>query len=180
MPRELLEQHPRALRRAATILLACAALALLAVSAPAGARAADRSKLDRVERKVVKKLNRIRGRAGLPALRRNRALARSADFHSRDMLAADFFAHPSSNGDSMATRVRSYKPARRLGEVLAYVPGGKSRGQAKAVVRMWMRSPGHRASILTRSFRRVGVARRSGRIGRSRVTVFTTDFASAR
>lgn len=180
MPSVLLETHLRALLRATTMLLVCAAMALPAVLAPAGAEARDRSRLDRVERKVVKKLNRIRGRAGLPALRLNRALTRSADFHSRDMLAADFFAHPSSNGDSMATRVRSYKRAKRLGEILAYVPGGKSRGQAKAVVRMWMRSPSHRASILTRSFRRVGVARRSGRIGRSRVTVFTTDFASAR
>jgi uncharacterized protein YkwD len=47
------------------------------------------------------------------------------------------------------------------------------------VVRMWMHSPPHRASLLSRSFRRIGIARRKGSLGRTRAVVFTADLASA-
>lgn len=177
-----LTQPKRGTRLTAAVLLALTVAAILAFAtvAPATADAGSGSRLDRVERKVLKKLNRIRAKAGLRSLRPNNRLNRSADYHSRDMLRANFFAHTSSNGDSMAARVRAYRRAKRLGEVLAYVPGRKPRRQARTVVRMWMNSSGHRASILTGGFRRVGIARRKGRLGSSRVVVFTVDFTSAR
>ena len=161
-------------------LLAClaAALAVLLVSSPRGAEASPR--LDRAERGVIRHVNRFRTRNGLPQVRPDHRLARSAESHSRDMLGANFFAHFSSNGESMVQRVGSFRPARLLGEVLASVPAGAGRLQSRQVVAMWRRSPAHRASLLSASFKRIGVARRTGTLGGRRVTVFTADFASRR
>ena len=122
--------------------------------------------------------NAIRAHAALERVRASRALGRAADFHTRDMLKANFFAHPSSNGQSMFARVASFASAKLLGEVIAYLGGGS--GAAGPVVRMWMHSAPHRAMILTPRFRRVGIARRTGSLGGAKVTVFTADFASSR
>jgi uncharacterized protein YkwD len=161
-------------------LFAClfATLAVMLLPAPKPAAAAAR--LDRTERKIIRKFNRIRAHHGLPRLHASRALSRSADYHSRDMLAANFFAHPSSNGDSMAQRLSEFLSSRWTGEVLAYIPGGSRHDQSRRVVRMWMHSAPHRESLLMRRFRRVGVSRRIGVLGGRQVTVFTADLASAR
>jgi uncharacterized protein YkwD len=45
---------------------------------------------------------------------------------------------------------------------------------------MWMASPGHRAVLLDRAFRRIGIGRRGGYLGGRPVTVFTADLQSAR
>jgi uncharacterized protein YkwD len=92
------------------------------------------------------------------------------------MLRNDFFAHQSSDGTSFDHRVRAYAKARRVGENLAMV--SRVRRVAREVVRMWLNSPGHRAILLSRRYRRVGVAKRSGDLGSLRATVFTVDFAS--
>jgi len=154
------------------------AVAMSVLPAPGDADAAV--KLDRTERSIIRKVNRIRAHHGLPRLFANRALSRSAEYHSADMLWANFFAHPSSNGDSMAKRVSAYRPSRTVGEVLAWIAHPTGRGQAGRIVSMWMRSPTHRASLLTRKFRRIGVSRRSGVLGSKRVTVFTADLATVR
>jgi uncharacterized protein YkwD len=165
-------------------LLACALAAACAVAAlalPAAAQAQGSARTDRSERKVIRLVNRIRARNHLPRVRRSKALMRSADYHSWDMLRANFFAHSSANGQSMDQRIRRFKPAARLGENLAWVPRGrKGRNSARTVVRMWMNSPGHRAIILTPGFRRIGIGRRVGALGSTRAIVYTADFSSRR
>jgi uncharacterized protein YkwD len=161
-------------RALACLLAACAALLLMASSAGAAS-----ARMDRVERSVLRGLNTLRAQVGLRPLRASRALTRAANVHSRDMLSADFFAHSSSNGQSMISRVQAFRPSSLMGEVLAYLPG-PSAGQAETVVEVWRASPPHLAAILTSEFRLAGIARRTGRLGNLRVTVFTADFASAR
>ena len=104
-------------------------------------------------------------------------LASAADYHSWEMLDANYFDHPSRNGESFDRRVRRYAPHRALGETLAML-GGCRRGSARQIVRMWMNSPGHRAILLSSKFRRIGVGRRTGTLGSSRVCLVTADFAS--
>lgn len=166
------------------ILFACAlagACLLLVVSAPQRAEAGGSPGADRKERKVVRVVNKVRARHGLPKVHRSRALMRAADYHSWDMLRSDRFAHTSSNGESMDRRVRRYKKARHVGENLAWVARSKgSRRSARAIVRMWMRSPSHRAVILKRKFRRIGIGRRTGMLGSTRAVVYTADFSSRR
>jgi uncharacterized protein YkwD len=166
-----------------SFLLACAlaGFCIFALAfAPPPAPAQGSAKTDRSERKVIRLVNRIRGRGGLPRISRSPALMRSADYHSWDMLRADFFAHTSANGQSMSDRVRRFKPAARIGENLAWVPRKRGRNSASAVVRMWMESPGHRAVILNSGFRRIGIGRRTGSLGRTRAIVYTADFSSRR
>lgn len=163
-------------------LALCAAIVCVAWLAPLAtdvAAAADAgSRLDARERALIREINRVRSRHGLPRVRFSRALARSADAHTRDMLRANFFGHASSNGTSMERRVGRFRPSHRLGENLAYLPRG--RPGAAAIVRMWLRSPTHRAILLSPAFRRVGVGRRTGSFGGSSAVVYTADFASAR
>lgn len=170
--------RPRLL--AVLIVVAFAALAALALPGADTAHARGLSGLDRGERKLVREINRVRRAHGLHGLHRNRRLQRSADYHCWDMLRANFFSHSSSNGTAMAARVSRFRPSNRIGENLAYLPSGQQRGVARRVVSMWLNSPGHRAMLLSPTFRRVGVARRRGALGSMRVMVFTVDFASAR
>jgi uncharacterized protein YkwD len=155
-------------------------LLLVALPAPADSHARASARWDGVERSIVRKINRIRASNGLRAVKRNRALARSADYHCADMLAANFFAHTSSNGESFEQRIDQFRPSRRIGETLAYLSKGARSNMAGRIVDMWMNSPPHRASLLSSSFRRIGVARRNGTLGSAPVTVFTADFASKR
>lgn len=172
--------RPCALRRSARaipIAVLAAAGALWAPGVPAAEAAGTR--LDRAEQAVVRAINHARSAHGLAPLRADWRLQRAADAHCRDMLRADFFAHSSSDGTPMTARVSRYRPSRRLGETLAVVQGSRRRA-ARRVVSSWMASPGHRAAILSDGFRRVGVARRRGRLGSRRAAVYTADFASRR
>lgn len=169
--------RPKTMMRALATTGALAAA--LGHAAPADARGAQ-NRLDPTERKVIRLINAQRAARGLGLLTANRRLSRSADYHSWDMLRGNFFAHASANGASFQGRVRRYSQAGRVGENLAYVPKGQGRGQAERVVGMWMRSPSHQAVLLNPGFRKIGVARRAGTLGRIRATVFTADLSSRR
>jgi uncharacterized protein YkwD len=173
---------PAWLKTHARAVTAClfSALLITFLPAPADSYAGASARLDGVEKQIVRKINHIRSANGLHRLRTNRALARSSDYHCADMLGANFFAHESSNGESFETRVEKFRPSVRIGETLAYLSGGSRRQMAGRIVSMWMNSPPHRASLLSTSFRRIGVARRNGTLNGARVTVFTADFASKR
>jgi uncharacterized protein YkwD len=149
---------------------------MLALAAQAAAAAGPG--LNGTERAVIRELNDVRAQHGLPHLQPSRALGRAADQHSRDMLRSDFFDHASSDGTSFDRRVRRHADARRVGETIAAL--SRRHGGAGEVVRMWMESPPHRAILLSRGFRRIGIARRWGSLGTSQMAVVTADFASRR
>ena len=126
-------------------------------------------------------LNRVRSRHGLRPLRLNRKLARVARLHSRDMVRHHYFDHNSPGGVTPFQRIlrTHYVPPRSswfLGENIGW--GGGGRGDPAALVRMWMHSPGHRANILSRSFRDIGIGIAPGTPTRShmRGATYTTDF----
>jgi uncharacterized protein YkwD len=162
------------MRPSASLSLAVLGFSMLA-SAPPAAEASPR--LGRVERSIVRTIDRHRAAYGLHAVRPSRRLSRAADVHSADMLSANFFAHSSSNGASFFTRIHRYTHTRRVGETLALVSNCHGRGAAHLVVSMWMHSPMHRAILLTGSFHRVGVALRRGRLGSRHACVVTADWA---
>jgi uncharacterized protein YkwD len=139
--------------------------------------AAAKPHVDGKERAIVRAINRQRSKHGLSALRSSRRLARAADFHSWEMLDANYFAHESRDGSPFDARVRRFAHHRTLGETLAML-GGCGRKAARHVVRMWMNSPGHRAILLSSSYRRVGIGKRTGDLGGNRACVVTADFGS--
>lgn len=170
--------RPKSMTRA--LAATGAAAALLGAAGTVEAEARGSARLDPTERRVIREVNRVRARSGLGPYSSSRALARSADYHSRDMLRGNFFAHTSSNGTTLEGRIRRFTRAARIGENLARVPGGHGRGVVRQVVGLWMASPTHRAALLAPDFAKIGVARRTGRIGGTRVTVFTADLATRR
>jgi uncharacterized protein YkwD len=165
------------MRAVASLALAAGCLFATLFVTPLSGVAAAKPRVDAKERAMVRAINRQRSRHGLATVRPSARLARAADYHSRDMLAADFFAHDSRDGTPFDRRVRRYANHRAVGETLAML-GGCGKGAARRVVRMWMKSPGHRAILLSSSYRRVGVAKRTGSLDGSRACVITADFAS--
>jgi uncharacterized protein YkwD len=131
------------------------------------ASASASARLDRTEAKIIRAMNTIRSKHDLPRLRISGGLARAADVHSKTMARTGRLAH----GDT-GRRVRRYVRTKRVGENLAWMTGCR----ARAIVRMWMNSAGHRQIMLSRKFRRVGVAKRNA----SRRCFITADFATPR
>jgi uncharacterized protein YkwD len=134
---------------------------------------------------ILHEVNSIRERRGLRPLRLSRPLTQAADHHTRDMGTRGYFSHSSRDGTAFWRRVRRFYPDEgyRLwlaGENLLWSAGTVD---AHTAVRMWMGSPGHRANILGRRWREVGIAARSfvsapGTFRNRAVTIVTMDFGT--
>lgn len=142
------------------------------------AQAADRAgNLDPAEQRVVAGINQIRSWYGLGYLQPSRALTDAANAHSHDMAQRRYYGHDTLYGLAWNQRIRRYVRARVIGETLDLLRGPEgSRGDAATVVRDWLRSPAHRAVLLTRGLRRIGVAHAV--IADGRPAFFAADFSS--
>ena len=128
------------MRKLASFTFLIAVLFATAFSSPASGKARH----DATERAIVAAVNDARAAHGVSALSRSRGLARAADFHSWEMLDADYFSHDSRDGSDFAHRVRRFADHRTIGETIARL-GSCSGGGAREVVRMWMDSAPHRS-----------------------------------
>jgi len=171
---------PAALDARPLVAVSAIAASAAGLAAPPAADARRSAAIDRQESRVVRLVNRFRGAQGLPAVQRSRALSRAANLHSRHMITRDFFSHTSPDGTTATARIRRFKDARAVGEVLAWVRADQRRGAAQRVVSMWTSSPSHRSVLLAPQFRRIGVARRIGEFQGRRAIVFTADLSSRR
>jgi uncharacterized protein YkwD len=124
------------------------ALALSMLPSAAATRASDRPAM-------VDTINRARAKHGVPALRHNASLSRSAKRYARHLLRTGTFGH--------AGRIRADGRFAHLGELLARHRGREPR--RSRTVRGWMSSPWHRPVLLGNQFRLVGVGRVQGRRG---------------
>ncbi len=124
-------------------------------------------------------LNRVRAQHGLASFRLNARLSHAARRHSRDMVRRRYFAHNSLNGSSPFDRMRAthYVPRNAswwLGENIGW--GSGSLAEPIAMVRAWMHSPPHRANILSRHFRDIGIGIVPGAPVGGGGATYTTDF----
>jgi uncharacterized protein YkwD len=146
---------------AACLLALATAPAALAERSCAAASATPASAAKRtIVRATLCILNVERARHGLRKLSLNKRLSRAAGEHAEDMARRKYFSHDSLGGGSFLDRIRRtgyLRGARRwsVGENLAWGTGGSS--APGAIARMWMNSPGHRANILSSTFREVGI-----------------------
>jgi uncharacterized protein YkwD len=120
------------------------------------------------EHRAIDALNDVRRAHGLAALRVSGSLSRSSGQYARKMLRHDFFGHGASI--DVAGRFR------HAGETLAYHNGWSA--QPRQTVARWMHSPGHRAVLLSPSFRWVGMGLARGRLGSSVVTTWVAHVGS--
>lgn len=168
------------MRKALAIFLLALALALpaltCALAAPA-AQAAVRPTL--AERRVLAAINRERSACGLATLRFRTSLIRAARWQAHDLAARRLLSHLSSNGWSVAPRVRFFGytatecTSWSVGENLARARAGTDAARPRAIVALWMLSPAHRDVLLTPRFRDIGVGIVRGDDG---LRYFTVDF----
>ena len=156
--------------RALGALLAAVLLVAVEAAAPVVATA-DASPR---ERAIKRAINGQRSANGLATVRKADGLARAAGFHSRDMIAGDFFSHTSRDGTSFSSRIRRFARFSAVGENLAML--SSCRRAAARTIGMWMNSAPHRAIVLSGAYRRVGVGVKRGSYGGRRVCMVTADF----
>jgi uncharacterized protein YkwD len=121
--------------------------------------------LDVVRAAILCLHNQIRADKGLPALRDNAKLRKAALSHSSTMVGEGFFDHTSPSGETFVDRILGAGYAKRndgwtLGENLAWGTGDLS--TPAGVMQAWMNSAGHKANILKRTYREVGIGMRLG------------------
>jgi uncharacterized protein YkwD len=102
---------------------------------PATGVAAAKPRLDAKERAIVRAINRQRARHDVARLRPSPRLARAADYHSWEMLDADYFAHESRDGSPFHERIRRFAKHRAVGENLALL-GRCGKRSPRRVVRL--------------------------------------------
>lgn len=138
-----------------------------------------------LEEAVIGRINQIRRGRGLRPLRHNGRLAAAADFHSKDMARRGYFEHDSASGTAFWRRIERFYPSRgfsswTVGENLLW---GSNTYGAGFAVREWMNSPPHRANLLSRDWREIGIGAvvapsAPGEYRGRAVTIVTADFGS--
>ena len=125
---------------------------------------------------LLKRERRMRGRG---TLRYNAGLALAGRRHAGDMVRRRYFSHDSRSGEHFDDRIKrtGYLRGARsalVGENLGWGTGFLATPQA--MVRQWMNSPGHRANILRRGFREIGIAVVTRTPGGTRGATYATAF----
>jgi uncharacterized protein YkwD len=169
-------------------LAACTAALALVLAAPAAASAAcaDTEVLPTAETLPVVSvaticlLNEERAAHGLDAVQENTALTNASRAYSQRLVAESFFAHEAPDGTDVVDRLTASGYIRpnsgwEVGENLAWAQGVLA--SPRNIVKAWMDSPGHRANVLTRGYREIGIGivlgtPTAGRDG----STFTTNF----
>jgi uncharacterized protein YkwD len=139
------------------VIFVTAIICALFVAAPAFAAIS----LTKYENQLVTAVNKQRAKHGLHALRLNAKLVDAARAHSTDMGEQKYFEHNSPDGETWSSRIVRYGYTRegcsywKAGENIYYGSGLYS--SPYVAVKAWMGSKAHRAVILTKVFREIGV-----------------------
>jgi uncharacterized protein YkwD len=138
--------------------------------------------LDAIRSAIVCLHNQVRAENGLPALKGAAKLRRAAEAHSADMVQSGYFSHTSQSGASMVDRIlrSGYVGADEgwlLGENLEWGTG--SLATPRGAIDAWMKSPGHRANLLKRGYKHLGVGIALGvPTGGDAGATYTVDFGT--
>lgn len=141
----------------AVMLVALAALIFAAVPATAPASIT----LNSYEKQIMTLVNQKRAKHGLAKLRISGKLVKAARAHSADMGTQQYFEHNAPGGETWSQRIIRFGYTRegyrfwKAGENIFWGSGLLS--SPTYVVNTWMHSDAHRAVILTKSFREIGI-----------------------
>lgn len=132
--------------------------------------------LDYTEIAEIRTINAYRAARGLPTLRIDYDLTRTATWMAGDMIRNNRFSHTDSAGRDPFARLAAfgYPSNTWRGENLA-----AGNADARSTFIQWRNSPGHNVNMLRREYRAVGVARicsTSSRYGCYWVTTFGSQF----
>jgi uncharacterized protein YkwD len=171
------------------LIIALAALAVLAIASAAPAQAhaatcarasaaAGQTSMASIRRSTLCLLNVQRAKHGLPALKPSMKLRHASERHSRDMVAKHYFAHGNFFGRIEGSGYLRGVHAYTVGENIAW--GGGPTSSPAQIVRMWMNSPPHRANILNRRYKHIGIGVAMGTPAGMSGGTYTTDFGYRR
>lgn len=139
--------------------MARAALAA-AVLSMAGSALGQEADLPAMRAEALALVNAAREAEGLPALATGGALDEAAQAHAEDMLARDYYAHASPEGETVRERYLAAggDAAEVVAENIAMCEGcpAPDPAQARDFHEGWMQSPEHRDNILARGLERFG------------------------
>lgn len=146
-----------------------------AVAAPASAAPAPAP--GAMERAVVAEMNAVRAKHHRPRVRGNLRLTKAARAHSRSLQRRGVLSHDGPKGAPFWSRIvaAGFSRRHRMAENIAMVDGC-GRGAARRTVRMWMKSPPHRANLLDRRLRLTGAGVACNR--RTGLAIVTADYTS--
>jgi uncharacterized protein YkwD len=105
------------------------------------------------ESRVIELINAERAKVGLSALSTQGQLGSAARLHSTDMACNNYFSHTGLDGSNSADR------AQRQGYSSGFVGENIAAGYSSPanVVQGWMKSPGHKANMLSPEYTEIGV-----------------------
>jgi len=188
---------PRPTLAAVCLLAAAVALLALAIGAPRAGAAGKACRLyaDAKPRKVSKQharsavlclINRRRSNHGVSRLKRHKKLQKAAQRHTERMEGGNCLAHQCYGEASLEGRLADVGyftdglSSWAFAENVAW--GLKRRGTPRAIVNGWMKSPPHRATMLSGVFRDIGVGFADGTPSDAHGNggVYTVDFGVRR
>ena len=167
----------------ALFALAASRPAIVAATSPCkawGKTAPDSLRTGQARKAILCLVNKERDAHGLPDLDRNKKLQKAAQRHNDRMDGTGCFAHQCPGEAPLDVRLDEYLAGGLsqwgIGENVAWGTGESATPQA--IVQAWMNSPGHRANILSRDWREIGVGFSVGSpsSGGSDAGIYTTDF----
>jgi uncharacterized protein YkwD len=177
--------------RSATIAL----IALVFASIAAGVRADTldakprraAASLSGYEHNLLHVVNATRADWGRAPLAVSAGLTSAAELHTARMLRRGFFEHEAPGEGAFWHRIERFYPSRSfsywaVGENLAY---GSPTLEPDEAVHEWLASPAHRRSLLSKTWREVGIAAvhvesAPGEYENQAATVITLDFGVRR
>jgi uncharacterized protein YkwD len=140
-----------------------------------------------LENGLLREINEVRHGHGLKPLRSSRKLAAAATQHTREMGLNGYFEHESFDSTAFWKRIERWYGSRgwrswSVGENLLYSSPDVTAGSG---VEMWLESPAHRANLLSRTWREIGISAihfnsASGEYEGKPVTIVTADFGVRR
>jgi uncharacterized protein YkwD len=177
--------------RKSLVLLFAMVLSAVSLTSTASARnygpTSSSSSVSALEAAVLANVNQIRASHGLNALRLSNRLSAAADQQSEAMGAKGFFSHNSKDGTAFWKRIRRYYTDRNyrywsVGENLLWSSPDLD---ATKALDMWMKSPEHRANLLNKNWREIGLSAvhfqaAPGAFQGLDVTIVTADFGVRR
>jgi len=173
--------------RAARIILGVIAAAALVVPAASAAPRHSGAALSPLESGVLVDINAFRRSHDLVPLKLNAKLGAAALAHTEQMAQDGYFAHESADGSLFWKRIQSFYASSpwsywSVGENLLWSSPDVTPSGA---LKMWLASPEHRANLMNRRWREIGVAAvheaaAPGVFKGLDVTIVTTDFGVRR
>ncbi len=172
MPRSVVSNLPKVasfrIKSALVAMIGALLLAPLVGRSPAYAAVA----LDSEEAAFCTLINDYRASRGLPALMVSERLANTAEWHSADMAAKNYFSHTDSLGRDPFQRMTAFGYGYSTYRAENIAAGNAT---AQATFDQWKNSSGHNANMLNGNYKVIGIGKATNAAATYR-NYWTTDF----